>query len=297
MATVLAERVQELRSDRGHGASWMARRAVETLVELAHEEARTSEELLARLVFAGRDLAESRPGVGAVEGAVGRLLAAAHRHHHLPLDDFRSLVTEEARSLTDARRRAAASIAIQLRERLHEGYVLTHSASATVREALVHSPPEAVVCTVSSPLEEGRAFADELRAAGLNVELVEDDDAVAELAHATLLLVGADTVYRDATLCNKIGTRALAEAAAQAGVPTVVASEVIKLAPFAPSEAPELPPAVRGLFDLTPPELIDEIVTEEGVHRPDDIPALVDRTPFLREGYELLHVSTRHPAP
>jgi hypothetical protein len=30
-------------------------------------------------------------------------------------------------------------------------------------------------------------------------------------------------------------------------------------------------------------------VTEEGVCAPDEIAALVDRTPFLREGYELLH--------
>src|SRR6266508_1301850 len=59
----------------------------------------------------------------------------------------------------------------------------------------------------SHPVEEGRAFADELRASGLAVELVEDKEAPTELAGASLLLVGADTVFRDGTLCNKIGTR------------------------------------------------------------------------------------------
>ncbi|MBA3385004.1 MAG: hypothetical protein H0T20_10180, partial [Actinobacteria bacterium] len=49
MASVLAERVQELRSDRSHGGSWMARRAVEALAELAGEPAESSPELLDRL--------------------------------------------------------------------------------------------------------------------------------------------------------------------------------------------------------------------------------------------------------
>lgn len=287
---MLEERVQELRQDRRHGASWMARRAVETLVEVAAEEARTSDELLARLLAAGRELAESRPGVGAVEGAVGRLLSAGYHHAHLSPSDLRSLIREEAHSLTEGRRRAAASIAIQLRERLTEAFVLTHSASATVREALVHFPPEHVVCTVSAPLEEGRAFAEELRAEGLSVELVDDADATDKLAHATLLLVGADTVFRDGTLCNKIGTRRLAEAASAEGVPMVVASEVIKLAPFDSDEAPELPAHVRALFDLTPAHLIDHIVTEDGTYRSDEVGALVDHTPFLREGYALLRM-------
>ena len=45
-------------------------------------------------------------------------------------------------------------------------------------------------------------------------------------------------------------------------------------------------------FDLTPPDRIDRYVTDEGVVPPDEIAALVDRTPFLREGYELLQAQT-----
>ena len=39
---------------------------------------------------------------------------------------------------------------------------------------------------------------------------------------------------------------------------------------------------------MTPPELLSEIVTEEGSVTPDEVGALVDRTPFLRDGYALL---------
>jgi translation initiation factor 2B subunit (eIF-2B alpha/beta/delta family) len=278
--TILGERVDELRQARNVGGSWMARKAVEALVEIAEEDAASGEELLVRLLEAGRELAASRPGVGAVAGAVGRLLAAASRHAQLEPEQLRQLVREEAEGLTEGRRRAGASIAIQLSERLTDAVVLTHSASATVREALVHTPPARVICTVSSPQDEGRAFSDDLRDAGLEVELVEDEDAPKQLEWASLLLLGADTVFRDGTLCNKAGTRRLAEAAAENHVPTLVACEVIKLAPH----------DARGASDceLTPVDLLDCVVTEEGTHPANEIRALVDRTPFLREGYSLL---------
>ncbi len=284
MTTILGERVEELRDDRNHGGSWLARRAVEALVNVAEHQAADSQELLERLVSAGKELAASRPGVGAIAGAAGRVLAAAQREAHLEPEQLRQVVREEAQALVDGRRRAAASIAIQLQERLVDAVVLTHSASATVHEALLHTPPARVICTVSSPQEEGRAFAHELREAGLKVELVEDRVAPRQLEWASLLLVGADTVFRCGTLCNKQGTRELAEAAADAGVPAIVACEVSKLAPIDVDDAP----GVGEDRDLTPPELIDCVVTEEGMFIAEEIPALVDRTPFLREGYALL---------
>jgi translation initiation factor 2B subunit (eIF-2B alpha/beta/delta family) len=287
-AALLAERVQELRDDRSHGASWMARRAVETLADLTRLEVRTCEDLLEQLRDAGRELAACRPGVGAVAGAVGRVLAAAGHESHLDLDNLRRLIQEEAQALDDARRRAAASITIQLRERLNGATVMTHSASGTVREAFQQSEPAKVVCTVSEPVGEGRAFAEEWRAAGLDTDLVEDLEAPDRVADASILLLGADTVFRDGTLCNKVGTIPLAKAASEAGIPTIVAAEVIKLAPVPGSQAPELADIERSLFELVPPELITEVVTEEGPFPPEEIATLVDRVPFLSEGYALV---------
>jgi translation initiation factor 2B subunit (eIF-2B alpha/beta/delta family) len=166
--------------------------------------------------------------------------------------------------------------------------VLTHSASGTVREAFQQTKPAKVICTVSEPVGEGRAFADEWRDAGFDVELVEDADAPSRAADVTLLLIGADTVFRDGTICNKVGTIPLAKAAVDAGVPVVVAAEVIKLAPVPGSQAPELADIERSLFELVSPDLITEVVTEEGIFPPDEIAVLVDRVPFLQEGYALV---------
>jgi translation initiation factor 2B subunit (eIF-2B alpha/beta/delta family) len=283
MGSVLAERVAELRSDRSHGGSWMARRAVEALAEVADTPAESASELLERLDAAGRELAASRKAMGGIAGAVGRVLAAAHHESHLPPDELRRLVHEEVQGLVGSRDRAAAAIAIQLRQALTDAFVLTHSASATVREAVIYTHPELVICTVSAPFEEGRGFAEDLRSAGVDVELVDDADAERALERASLFLIGADTVFRDGAVCNKVGTRPLAEAAERVGVRTVVACEVIKLAPI---DAPERIDDEH--FDVTPAKLVDEIVTEEGAHSSEDVRSLVDRTPFLSEGYAVL---------
>jgi translation initiation factor 2B subunit (eIF-2B alpha/beta/delta family) len=213
-------------------------------------------------------------------------LAAANRQRHLSADELRLVVTEEARAIADARRRAAFAIAVQLAPSLTDAEVMTHSASATVREAFQHTPPRRVICTVSRPREEGRAFADELRDAGNEVELVDDDEAPAALDRISLVLLGADTVYRDGTLGNKVGTYPLAKAAHERGVVVAVALEVLKLSPRDSAEARDL--AEDGTRDFTPPALLDQLVTEEGVFEPAEVAALIDRTPFLREGYELL---------
>ena len=266
----------------------MARQAVETLAEMAAEQGGTSEEGLEALRDAGRRLAAARPGVGAIAGAVGRLLASGRYESHLEPESLRRVLEEEALALTEGRMRAPASIAIQLRERLEGATVMTHSASATVREAITHTPPEKLICTVSRPVEEGRAFADDLRVAGLEVELIEDSEAPGRISETSLFLIGADTVFSDGAVCNKVGTIPIARAAANAGIDTVVAAEVVKLAPVVGAQAPDLADFERELFEMIPSDLVAEFVTEEGVFRPDDLGTLVDRVPFLREGYELV---------
>jgi translation initiation factor 2B subunit (eIF-2B alpha/beta/delta family) len=74
----------------------------------------------------------------------------------------------------------------------------------------------------------------------------------------------------------------------QIGKPQKPQKQAIKLAPIESTEAGELPREVRELVDLTPPELVHAVVTEEGSVGSDEVQALVDRTPFLREGYALL---------
>jgi translation initiation factor 2B subunit (eIF-2B alpha/beta/delta family) len=262
----LTERVQRVANDDRHGASWLAKEAVEAVADAI--------ELGGDPVEVARAMVAARPAMGAISGALGRVLATGGSPEQM---------IEEAHALVAARERAARAIAVQLQPYLDEvGVVMTHSNSATVVEALLHTPPDRVVCTVSEPGEEGRELEEQLRAAGLTTELVSDGDASHAAETVNLLLIGADTVFRDGSLINKTGTRDLTKAASGKGVPVLVACEVIKLAPVDPREPGE------DRFDLTPPEQIDSYVTEEGIFAPGDIPALLDRTPYLRAGYALL---------
>ena len=264
MHAKLAERVERVAQDDRHGASWLAKEAVEAVGEAV--------DLGEDPFEVGRRMIEARPAMGAIAGALGRVLAAGRSPEQ---------IAEEARALVAARERASKAIAVLIQPYI-EGVVLTHSASSTVREVLLHTPPDRVVCTVSEPVGEGRELADDLRSAGLTVELIDDPDAEHAAGTVNLVLVGADTVFRDGSLVNKIGTAGMAKAAKDAGVPVFVACEVIKLAPEDPWEPDE------ERFDLTPSEYIDMFVTEEGPCPPSEIASIIDRTPFLRQGYELL---------
>jgi translation initiation factor eIF-2B subunit delta len=262
----------------------MARRAVEALLEMTADPGSSTAELLQRLLDAGRELAAARPAMGAITHAVGRLVASAHTASHLPPDELQRLVFDEGNALIASRDRAAASIAVHLGPSLRDALVLTHSASATVREAVLHTPPARLFCTASAPFEEGRLLAEDLRTEGVEVELIEDDAVDRALETASLMLVGADTIYEDGSIKNKIGTRPLAEAAQRIGIRMIVACELLKLGPV-PAPSVEDEPELR---DTTPSDLVDEVVTEEGPVVPEDVRSLIERTPFLRDGYRLL---------
>jgi translation initiation factor 2B subunit (eIF-2B alpha/beta/delta family) len=263
MNAALEERVRELREERHHGASWMARHALEALVEAV----RNGEDP----VEVARVLASARISLGAIAGAVGRVLTAGTP----------AQIVAEAEAVIDSRHRAAKAIAIMLAPDL-SGTVMTHSASGTVHEALVHTPPQRVFCTVSEPGGEGRRLAAALRAEGIEVELIADDEGPDAARESDLVLLGADTVFRDGSLINKIGTGRIASAAKDAGVAVIVACEIFKLAPFDPQ------PPTEDTFDLIPAAMIDRVVTEEGAVETRDVSALIDRTPCLRQGYDLL---------
>ena len=92
------------------------------------------------------------------------------------LQNLKRALPRRQRSGADARLDGFDRVLDHIGERLPDlaGVVMTHSASGTVREALVHTPPDRVVCTTSEPVGEGRGLSEQLREEGLTVELVDD---------------------------------------------------------------------------------------------------------------------------
>lgn len=136
-------------------------------------------------------------------------------------------------------------------------------------------------------LQGGRLTAWELSRAGIDVT-VAADGAAASLLHSGeihLVIVGADRIARNGDTANKIGTFAVALAAASAGVPFYVAAPLSTFDPDLPDGAAipieERPEAevlaasgIRGVrarnpaFDVTPARLIRGWITERGILQP-----------------------------
>ena len=168
--------------------------------------------------------------------------------------------------------------------------VLTHSFSATVRDALLLAHAQGkrfrVICTESRPMLEGITLAAQLGGAGLETHLIVDCAAYLMLPAARATLVGADSIGENG-VCNKIGTLGLAVAArhAQRRIFTVCGTE--KLWPAghgapaprvrAGQEVMEQPPrgvtAANYYYDWTPLDLFSGIITEVGILTPEDVRA------------------------
>jgi len=135
---------------------------------------------------------------------------------------FRSAEEAALRFIEDAQRAAHAS-ALHAANLIRDGLtILTHSRSSTVLEAFFeaqHAGREfSIIVTESRPMLEGRSLGESLAGKGIRVTLIADAAASLLMDQVDLVLVGADRVTPE-HLVNKIGTRMIALAARESGLP------------------------------------------------------------------------------
>jgi translation initiation factor 2B subunit (eIF-2B alpha/beta/delta family) len=173
--------------------------------------------------------------------------------------------------------------------------VLTLSRSGTVLETIrrLDPPPREVVIAESRPGGEGVGVAEEL-APDYPTTLVADAGVASALRDLAVdaVLVGADTVFRDGSVSNKVGTRGTALAAAHEGVPVYVVAASAKVSPDFPIEADTEARDATELydgplsdadldvrnptFDVTPGEAVTGIATERGVLGSEAVAAIAE---------------------
>jgi translation initiation factor 2B subunit (eIF-2B alpha/beta/delta family) len=145
--------------------------------------------------------------------------------------------------------------------------VVVHSFSSTVIAAVAGSGSEAI-CARSDPGGEGAATAKMLDKLGARARLVKDDAALAAVAEAGAVVVGADAVG-PAGVVNKIGTLRLAVASRRHSTPCyALAGESKLLAADLPAEHP---------FERTPLDLFTSVITEDGPLTPSQTARLATR--------------------
>jgi len=145
-----------------------------------------------------------------------------------------------------------------------------------------------VIATETRPIQQGsRLTAFELKHDGIDVSLIPDTAVGYTLANNLVnkIIVGADRILKTGHVFNKIGTYQVALLAKQHNVPFYVAAplstfdlnnnpEDIVIEQRKSSEvtgigqkktAPDDINVINPAFDMTPPELISGIITENGV--------------------------------
>jgi len=241
---------------------------------------------VARALQSYRSAAGGQEGVPGLEGAAAAALAEA-----------RTIAAEDAAASAAMAGHGLALVPESAR-------VLTHcntgglvSAGAGTAFAVILAAHRAGRLTrlwvdETRPLLQGaRLTAWEASRAGIPHSLLADNAAASLIGagQVDLVLTGADRIAADGSVANKVGTYGLAVLARHHGVPFVVvapvstvdfgtpdgaaitvehrsAEEVTGLAgrPVAPAGTPAYNPA----FDVTPPDLITALVTEQGVIQP-----------------------------
>ena len=148
-----------------------------------------------------------------------------------------------------------------------------------------------VIATETRPIQQGsRLTAFELKHDGIDVTLIPDTAVGYTMANGLVngVIVGADRILRTGHVFNKIGTYQVATMAKQHNIPFYVAAplstfdlesrpEDVTIEQRSASEvtgigdkktAPDGIDVINPAFDITPPELISGIITENGVVKP-----------------------------
>jgi ribose 1,5-bisphosphate isomerase len=289
----ISQAIETISQDRTHGAGWLARDAANVLTHSLEDcSAQTTAEFLSYLREVATALAQAQPSMAAVTNAVGAVVLAASEKAPSGLSAMRRAASTQGCQIVDSWDKASRRIVRHAERSLSPGAIMTHSYSATTFAVLerLASKGSPVIVTESAPLNEGRTVARLLARLDVPVTLISDAQAAAFMPQAAAVLVGADTVFANGAVVNKVGTCALALLARNARIPFYVATETLKVAPGRPETAQQ-PPEERqpGLtspavyFDLTPPRLVTALITEEGVFAPKEIRPLATRARQYRK--------------
>ncbi len=276
------------------GAGKIARAAAEALKIAAEkydgpkdpDEFRKYMNKVANLILSTRPTAVSLPN------------AVIYVMYHLgkatgDINDLKEAVIKSAEKFINDSLQAVKKIGeIGARRIKDNSVVLTHCHSTAAASVIINAYRMGKIIKVYStetrPFYQGRITARHLLEAGVPVVQIPDS-AVRYIMHEVdQVIVGADTIASNGAVINKIGTSQVALAAHEARVRVFVAAETYKFSPatligeLVPIEfrdPTEIVPrewinkhknveVLNPSFDVTPPEYIDAIITEQGVIPP-----------------------------
>ncbi|MBP1987680.1 translation initiation factor eIF-2B [Halolamina salifodinae] len=281
---MIDETVAEIREMRSHSSSAVAVKAATALRELLDREYVSADAFDRDLEHNAGALRRANPSHASLHTAMRSITDAVVGEADTP-EEAKSLLknaTEEAIERVEAGKRRAAAHAA---ETFEDGEtILTHDYSSTVLEAIETACAEGTHLTAyvteARPRYLGRKTARTL--AGIDriePHLLVDSAAGHVMSEVDRVVVGMDCIV-EGTLYNRIGTYPIAAVADREEVPvTVVGSSTKVIDEFrfenefrSPSEVMREPVAGVDIenpaYDATPVELVDTLITDEGIGEP-----------------------------
>ncbi|OYT38070.1 MAG: ribose 1,5-bisphosphate isomerase [Desulfurococcales archaeon ex4484_58] len=285
---------EDIRSMKIRGAGKIARAAAKALGLAAQKYSgpNNPEVFKKYMTMNAEYLLSTRPTAVSLPNAVFYVMNALEKASG-NVDELRSAVIEASQRFINESLEALKKISEYGANRIKDNsIVLTHCHSTASVSVIIRAYEQGkirkVYSTETRPLYQGRITTRQLLEHNVPVEQIPDS-AVRYIMHEVdQVVIGADTIASNGAVVNKIGTSQIALAAHEARVRVFVAAESYKFSPMTligelvPIEfrdPTEIVPrewiekhhnveVLNPVFDVTPPEYIDAIITEHGVIPP-----------------------------
>ncbi|MBI0584165.1 MAG: hypothetical protein ISF22_08060 [Methanomassiliicoccus sp.] len=263
----LTEIVETLAKDTGSGASEMHAAILNSLLAISNED------LTAISATEWEDFCisihKAKPSVAPVFNIANTIMLKLEQG----IKDGESL-HQTLLEMIEEERRSGARIAEHAARSVRGRWFMTTSYSSTVAHVLrIIARDRRIKVTVAeaAPGGEGRLFAKLLSDQGMEVEIIYDSTVFARMEHLDGVIVGADSVTTSG-LVNKVGTRALAEAARAYDLDVYGVCGWSKICPVVLSNFGFRTENVgtrltehQQMFESTPLDLFSGIITDRGV--------------------------------
>lgn len=280
---MIDETVEEIRDMQTHSSSIVAVKATEALRELREREYATLDEFERDLDHNAGALRRANPSHASLHKAM-REVEDAVAGHADSVEEAKELLASTIEHTTARIETGKREAAVNAAGTFSDGETfLTHDYSSTVLEAIESAAAEGnhmtAHVTEARPRYLGRKTARALAAMDrVEPHLAVDSAAGYCLEGCDRVVIGMDCIVGD-TLYNRVGTFPIAAAAAELDVPVVVVGSGAKVIEdgfvfeneFRPPSEVLLEPT-EGItienpaYDATPMRLVDEVITDEGVH-------------------------------
>ena len=256
-------------------------------------------ELINYLENAKKILFETRPTAVNLSWGLDKIMQIAKNAENV--DEIRKSVVDAAKQMADEDIQINMTMGKNGSELFNDNdTIMTHcnagalatvgygTALGVIRAAKDSGKNIKVIATETRPVQQGsRLTAFELKHDGIDVSLIPDTAVGYTMANDLVngVIVGADRILRTGHVFNKIGTYQVATMAKQHNIPFYVAAPLstfdlksnpdnVIIEQRKASEvtgvgdtktAPDGIDVINPAFDMTPPELISAIITENGV--------------------------------